>query len=657
MRFYTNVFQIGNDILIRGYENGKHFSDRQKFQPTLYVPTKRKSKWRTLDNIPVEPVQPGTIKECREFIDKYSSVNGFAVFGNERYVHQYISEMYPENEIKFDISKIKLITIDIEVAAESGFPDPFNCAEELLLITIQDYNTKKVITFGSRPYANQDRPNFRYVQCHDEEDLINRFLDWWQQNTPEVITGWNCEFYDIPYLTGRIERIMGEKTMKKMSPWNILRRNEIVIAGRKNISCDVAGISVIDYLDLYKKSPGTPNQESYRLDHIASQELGQKKLDHSEFDTFREFYTKAWDKFVDYNIVDVELVDKLEDKLKLIDLCLTRAYDAKVNFSDIAYQVRTWDAIIYNYLKKQNIVIPQKERNQKDEKYAGAYVKEPKPGVYEWVVNFDLNSLYPHLIMQYNISPETLLDKKHPSATVDKLLNQDITFEMYSDYAVCANGAMYRKDKKGFLPELMEKMYNERVIFKKKMIQAKKDYEKTPTKALEKEIARCNNIQMAKKIALNSAYGAIGNQYFRYYKLANAEAITLSGQVSIRWIENKMNSYMNRVLKTKDVDYVIASDTDSIYLNMGPLVENVYQGREKTTESIVKFLDKVCEVELEPYIDRSYQELADYVNAYDQKMFMKRENIADRGIWTAKKRYILNVWDSEGVRYDEPNLR
>ena len=657
MRFYTNVFQIGNDILIRGYENGKHFSDRQKFQPTLYVPTKRKSKWRTLDNLPVEPVRPGTIRDCREFIDKYSSVNGFAVFGNERYVHQYISEMYPEDEIKFDISKIKLITIDIEVAAESGFPDPFNCAEELLLITIQDYNTKNVITFGSKPYANQDRPKFKYVQCHDEEDLISRFLDWWQQNTPEVITGWNCEFYDIPYLTGRIERIMGEKTMKKMSPWNILRRNEIVIAGRKNISCDVAGISVIDYLDLYKKSPGTPNQESYRLDHIASQELGQKKLDHSEFDTFREFYTKAWDKFVDYNIVDVELVDKLEDKLKLIDLCLTRAYDAKVNFSDIAYQVRTWDAIIYNYLKKQHIVIPQKERNQKDEKYAGAYVKEPKPGVYEWVVNFDLNSLYPHLIMQYNISPETLLDKKHPSATVDKLLNQDITFEMYSDYAVCANGAMYRKDKKGFLPELMEKMYNERVIFKKKMIQAKKDYEKTPTKALEKEIARCNNIQMAKKIALNSAYGAIGNQYFRYYKLANAEAITLSGQVSIRWIENKMNSYMNRVLKTKDVDYVIASDTDSIYLNMGPLVENVYQGREKTTEGVVKFLDKVCEVELEPYIDRSYQELADYVNAYDQKMQMKRENIADRGIWTAKKRYILNVWDSEGVRYKEPKLK
>jgi len=658
MRFYTNVFQIGNDILVRGYENGRHFSDREEFYPTFYVPSKgKKSGWKTLDGTSVEPVKPGTIRDCREFLDKYSSVQGFSVFGNERYVHQYISEKYPEDEIKFDANHIKLFTIDIEVAAESGFPDVFNCAEELLLITIQDYSTKQVITFGSRPYANTDRDDFKYVLCGSETELIMTFLDWWQANTPEVITGWNCELYDIPYLVGRVERLMGEKTAKKFSPWGIVRKNDIVISGRKQISYELAGISVIDYLDLYKKSPATPNQESYRLDHIANVELGARKLDHSEYDTFREFYTKAWDKFVDYNIVDVELVDKLEDKLKLIDLCFTRAYDAKVNFSDIAYQVRTWDAIIYNYLKKQKIVIPQKERNQKDEKYAGAYVKEPKPGVYDWVVSFDLNSLYPHLIMQYNISPETLLEQKHPSATVDKLLNQELTFEMYSDYAVCANGAMFRKDVKGFLPELMEKMYNERVIFKKRMLKAKQEYEKTKNPDLIKEIARCNNVQMAKKIALNSAYGAIGNQYFRYYKLANAEAITLSGQVSIRWIENKMNQRMNKILKTEGVDYVIASDTDSIYLHMGPLVEAVYKGREKTTEGIVSFLNKICEVELEPYIDRSYKELADYVNAYDQKMFMKRENIADRGIWTAKKRYILNVWDSEGVRYNEPKLK
>ena len=229
---------------------------------------------------------------------------------------------------------------------------------------------------------------------------------------------------------------------------------------------------------------------------------------------------------------------------------------------------------------------------------------------------------------------------------------------MYKDYAVCANGAMYRKDVRGFLPELMEKMYGERVIFKKRMLKAKQQYEKTPTEALKKEISRCNNIQMAKKISLNSAYGAIGNQYFRYYKLANAEAITLSGQVSIRWIENKMNDYLNKkLLQTEETDYVIASDTDSIYLNLGPLVDKFFANRSGDKAKIVGLLDMVCCDKLEPYIDKCYEELASYVSAYDQKMQMKRENIADRGIWTAKKRYILNVWDSEGVRYEEPKLK
>ena len=238
-----------------------------------------------------------------------------------------------------------------------------------------------------------------------------------------------------------------------------------------------------------------------------------------------------------------------------------------------------------------------------------------------------------------------------------RILNEEINFELYKDNAICANGAMYRKDVRGFLPELMEKMYGDRVVFKKRMLKAKQEYEKTPTKTLEKEIARCNNIQMAKKISLNSAYGAIGNQYFRYYKLENAEAITLSGQVSIRWIEQKMNEYLNNLLKTEKEDYVIASDTDSIYLNLGPVVDKFLANRSSDKAKVVELLDMVCRDKLEPYIDECYSNLATYVSAYDQKMQMKRENIADRGIWTAKKRYILNVWDSEGVRYEEPKLK
>ena len=657
MRFYTNVQMVGDHFLVRGYENGRHFATREKFNPTLFVPSRKKTKYHTLNGEYVEAVQPGSVRDCREFIKKYDGVENFKIYGNTQYIYQYISEMYPEEELKFDISKVKVTTLDIEVASENGFPDVESAAEEVLLITIQDYSSKQIRTWGMGPFKNQQK-NVIYRSFNNERDLLMDFINWWmvEENTPEVVTGWNIELYDIPYLVRRLDRILGEKLMKRMSPWGLVTEDEIYIAGRKHISYDVGGISQLDYLNLYKKFTYKA-QESYRLDYISSVELGQQKLDHSEFDTFKDFYTKGWQKFVEYNIIDVELVDRLEDKMKLIELALTMAYDAKANYNDVFSQVRMWDTIIYNYLKRRNIVIPPKERSDKDSKYAGAYVKEPIPGKYDWVVSFDLNSLYPHLIMQYNISPETLLDERHPMVTVDKILEEQITFEMYKDYAVCANGAMYRKDVRGFLPELMEKIYKDRTIYKKKMLAAKQEYEKTKTKELEKEIARCNNIQMARKIQLNSAYGAIGNQYFRYYKLANAEAITLSGQVSIRWIENKVNGYLNKLLQTEEVDYVIASDTDSIYLNMGPLVTKFFSNQSDDKTKIVGILDKICQEKLEPFIESCYQELANYVSAYEQKMQMKRENIAERGIWTAKKRYILNVWNSEGVQYNEPKLK
>jgi len=484
--------------------------------------------------------------------------------------------------------------------------------------------------------------------------MLAHFIKWWVENTPDILTGWNVNLYDVPYIARRVNRILGEKWMKSLSPWNRANEREVYVQGRKNYAYDVSGINILDYLDLYRKFTYT-NQESYRLDHIAFVELGQRKVDHSEYDNFKDFYTSDWQKFIEYNIQDVELIDRLEDKMKLLELAITMSYDAKANFEDVYSQVRMWDTIIYNYLSDKNIVVPPRKGSKKDEKYAGAYVKEPIPGKYDWVVSFDLNSLYPHLIMQYNISPETLWETRHPSSSVERILNQEIDFS--GEFAVCANGAQYRKDVHGFLPKIMQKIYDERTIYKKLMLKAKSAYEKNPSEKLKKDISKYNNIQMARKIQLNSAYGAIGNQYFRYYNLANAEAITLSGQVSIRWIENKMNQYLNTILKTEGEDYVIASDTDSIYLNLGSLVQSVYKGREKTDESVVRFLDKVCETKFEPFIEGSYQELADYVGAYEQKMIMKRENIANKGIWTAKKRYILNVFNSEGVQYAEPKLK
>ena len=653
MKFYTNVEQAGNRLLVRGYDAGVAFSYRVAYNPTLYVPTKNYSEWRTLEGECVEPIPLGSIKSAKEFVKEYKEVPDFDIYGNTRYLYQYIVGEHPEDEIKYDTSKIRVFNIDIETAAENGFPDIESADQEILAISIKDSYTGRIIVFGARPFDNKHE-DVDYMHFRTEESMLTAFLQYWNENCPDVITGWNVQLFDIPYIARRIDRILGERAAKSLSPWKLISSREIYIKGRRQIAYDLPGIATLDYLELYRKFTYT-NQESYRLDHICMVELGARKLDHSEFDTFKEFYENDWQKFIEYNIHDVRLVDQLDDKMKLLDLAFTMAYDAKVNYEDVFSQVRMWDNYIYCELNKRKIAIPPKREATKDAKYAGAYVKEPKPGRYDWVVSFDLNSLYPHLIMQYNISPETLRETRHPSASVEGLLNQDVNIE--GEYATCANGAQYRKDIRGFLPELMEKMYEERVIFKKRMLTAKQEYEKTPSVALTKEIARCNNIQMAKKISLNSAYGAIGNEHFRYYRLANAEAITLSGQVSIRWIENKMNGYLNRLLKTDKVDYVIASDTDSIYLNLGPVVDKFFGSKSSDKARVVELLDKVCKDKLEPFIDASYQELASYVSAYDQKMIMKRENIADRGIWTAKKRYILNVWDSEGVRYKEPKMK
>jgi DNA polymerase elongation subunit (family B) len=655
MRFFTNIELIGDTIYYRGYDDGVQEIFQTKFSPTLFVPSPNKTKYVTLDGEYVSPIKFSRVKEAREFMKKYEDVDNFQIYGYERYLSQYIADEFPEDEIKFDITHLKIYSLDIEVACENGFPNVEAASEEMLCITVKNLISKKINVWGTREYQTT-RSDVEYRVFWTEQEMLKDFLVWWAHNTPDVVTGWNVYLYDIPYIMRRIDRILTEKHFKSISPWNIVSSREIIVRGRKQIVYEIAGISCLDYFDLYQKFTYT-NQESYRLDHIAMVELGEQKLDHSEFENFKEFYTKNWQKFVDYNIRDVELVERLDDKMKLIELCLTMAYDAKQNYQDVYSQVKTWDNIIFNYLKKKNIVVPPKKSHKKEYAYEGAHVKDPIVGKHNWVVSFDLNSLYPHLIMQYNISPETLLTERMSGVSVDKLLDKQVDTSSLDCSTVCPNGAMYDTHEQGFLPKLMQKTYEDRTIYKKKMLAAKQEYEKNPSVELKKEIARCNNIQMARKIQLNSAYGAIGNEYFRYFLITNAEAITLSGQLSIRWIEKSLNEYMNKILKSKNEDYVIAIDTDSIYLNMGPFVDAVFKGREKTTESIVSFLDKVCSMELEKYIESSYKELAQYVNAFEQKMQMKRENIADKGIWTAKKRYILNVWDSEGVRYAEPKMK
>lgn len=655
MRFYTNVTQRRGRFLVRGYEDGKRFTRYEEFNPTLYVPSKVKTDYKTLDGKFVKPIEPGDPNECRDFIQRYSDVDNFEVYGMDNYIFQFISDRYPEQSIAYNMSKMKIYSIDIEVSSENGFPSPLDCIEEMLAITVQDYATKHLTTFGVHPF-NNTREDVTYILCDDEVDLANKFLSFWEDDYPDIITNWNGANYDLPYIVGRFTKILGEKQTKRLSPWGIVLQKELEYKGRTSISCELVGITNLDYLELYKKFT-YKNQESYALNHIAEVELGETKLDHTEYDTFKDFYTKDWQKFIEYNIQDTILVDKLEQKLKLIQLSIMMAYNSKVNFADVFFQVRMWDAITYNYLKRKNIVIPPRVSSNKDEKFKGAYVKEPTPGMYEYVVSFDLASLYPSLIMMYNISPETLLDYRCPSISIGKVLNKAIDLSEYSDYAVCPNGCMYRKDIHGFFPELIEEMFNKRKVYKKKMLEAEQEYEKNPSEKLSNLIAEYGNIQQNLKINLNSLYGALGNPGFRYYKVDNAEAITYSGQTVIKWIETKLNIFLNKIIGSTDRDYVIALDTDSNYLNFGPLVEKVFEGKNVSKDKIIDFIDNVCETTFQDFINKSFDELSQYTNAYKNTLYMKREAICDRAIWTKKKRYILNVWNNEGVKYDEPKIK
>ena len=652
MKFYTNILQWGNSLLLREVVNGERVCRKVRYSPTLYAPVNSPTEWKTLKGQYVTPVQHNTIKEAKEWVENYKNQPEL-VHGSTMYSYNYIADEYP-NRINYDVDQILIVTIDIEVECENGFPSPEEAVEPLLSITVKNHQSKKFVVWGVGKFQN-NRDDVTYVECSDELHLIKEFLSFWESHQPDIITGWNTEFFDIPYLCNRIEKLCGEDEVKRLSPWRSVFSREVFKMGRKHQVFDIQGVSHLDYFDLYRKFTYTA-QESYRLDHIAFVELGDRK-DGNPYETFSEWYQKDFQSFIEYNIMDVEIVDRLEDKMKLIELLLTMAYDAKVNYMDVLGSTKYWDILIYNYLREKNIVISQKRKAEKAEKFEGAYVKDPQVGMHKWVMSFDLNSLYPHLIMQYNISTETLVaQEKVPNMSVDKLLNKEVDTSILKGVTLTPNGALFKTNKQGFLPELMQSMYNDRSKFKKLMLEAQQDYENTKDPKLLKDISKYNNIQMAKKISLNSVYGAIGNAYFRYYDLLVAEAITTSGQLAIRWIERAVNQYLNKLLKTDNKDYVIASDTDSVYVVFDELVNKVYSNGENT-EKIVAFLDSVAKNKIEPFMDKSYQELHQYVNSYEQKMQMAREVIADKGIWTAKKRYVLNVHNSEGVQYKQAKLK
>ena len=675
--FYTNVQNLGGTILYRGIMDGKKVKQRIDYTPSLYLPSKRPTQFKTLHGQFLEPKKFDSIRDAKDFVQKYSNIPGAPIiYGNTKFEYAFIADQHADM-VEWDQDKISIGVIDIEVGSENGFPDPYLANEPITAICLHYINGVSYV-FGCGDFENKDPKNVTYVKCKDEWSLCKAFLSLWQSKLPDVITGWNTKFFDIPYLVNRFRKILGEDEAKKLSPWNYISERKAIVNGRQLISYNLVGVESLDYIELYKwYAPGGKSQESYRLDNIAQVELGEGKISYDEYENLHSLYRLNYQLFIEYNIKDVHLILKLEDKLKLIELALTLAYDTKCNYEDVFAQTRMWDSMSYSYLLNKGIIVPPRINKEKDGMFEGAYVKEVQVGRHDWVASFDLNSLYPHLMMQYNISPETLIDASNYTDTMRKIISDGVSVEkmllkqvdlseLEEGFTMTPNGQFYRTDIQGFLPKMCQDMYEDRKKFKKMMLTAKQEYENEKDDfkkyEIEKRIARFNNLQLAKKVSLNSAYGAMGSQYFRFYDLRNAVGVTTAGQLSIRWIEAKVNQYMNKLLGTEDNDYVIASDTDSIYLRLGELVAKVYGvdgvvSPNIDKQKVIEFMDRVCEQKLQPYIDKSYKELADYVHAYAQKMQMKREGLSNVGIWTAKKRYILNVFNNEGVQYAEPDLK
>ena len=646
-KFYSSAIRMGRHILYRGYENGQQVRKRIPYQPKLYVSSENESEWKTLDGLPVAECVLDSMSDATDFLKRYSDVANFKVYGNNNYVAQYIADEFP-NKISFDRDLVRVMNIDIEVYSADGFPEPGEAAYPVTSIAIRK-NDGNYWVWSCGDY-DCTREDVLYIKCDNEMDLLRKFIEHWSHYSPDIITGWNTRFFDIPYIINRCHKLFGDDTLlKRLSPWGAVRERNVTIQGRSNQEYIIEGIEHLDYIEIFKKFTLNTlgQQESYRLDHIAHVVLGERKLSYEKHGNLHSLYENDFQKFIDYNVKDVELVHKIDEKLDLITLVLTMAYRGGVNYGDTLGTTNIWDSIIYRMLNKMKVVVPPKTEKPKTS-YPGGYVKEPQVGAHDWVTSFDLNSLYPNLIVQYNMSPETVIDGLVPNVSVESFL--DGTTINDSEFSLAPTGVQFSHDREGVIPTVIKQYYSERRVIKSEMIKLQQEYQKNPSNSLSYRISSLDNQQMAIKILMNSLYGALGNRYFRYFDQRVAESITLAGQLAIKWAERAANAAMQDVLKT-DEDYVVAIDTDSVYIRMGDLVKKF------APNNPVKFLDKICADHFEKVLSDAYETMAKVTGAYENRMEMGREVIADRGIWMAKKRYILNVHNNEGVQYAEPKLK
>jgi DNA polymerase elongation subunit (family B) len=667
MTVYTYVSQRGNYILSRGYHaNGSRFNRKDEFQPTLFIDSnknKKTTEWSDLWGKPLYEIKPGGIRDCKEFIERYKEVDGFKVHGMMDWKAQYISEKFP-TELKPDMTKTRIWFLDIETTVGDAFPDPKLADQEILLISVYDNVLDRYVLYTSRKFNRTKMDKIILENGIDplkvvvslnkgEHHLLKSFVTDWATAQPDAYTGWKIETFDTPYIIRRIIRVLGEAFVERLSPWGSVRERFIKKNDEEILTYDIDGVAQLDYYVVMRKFT-YGDRESWKLGEVAQDELGQTKL---EFDcTFKEAYANQWDKFGAYNLIDAHLVFRLECKMKLLELIYTIAYMAKINPNEVFSPIRTWDSIIYNHLRSKKIVVPAQKRNKLEGQIAGGYVKDPQLGKHEWVVTVDLASLYPHIMMNTNISPETLTDQFVHVSTEELLSkSKDLSFLKEYNVALAGNGCTFDRSKRGFVPEMIDTMYKLRSTTKKQMLKLEQEYEISKDSSLEGQIASLNAKQMAVKILMNSLFGAMASPYFRFFDNRLAEGITLTGQLGIQWAGQDINKFLNKANGTTDVDYIIYTDTDSAMVSLKAVVEK--HKPNASTEGRIQFMLKFGNDVLQKVINKSYDDMKDYLNSYEQKFIMKVEKICDTGIWVSKKKYALNVHNSEGVQYKEPKIK
>jgi DNA polymerase elongation subunit (family B) len=651
--FYTNCSINRSNILLKEID-GEGVKRHHKIQwnPTVFVSdnTGSNSTYIGMNGECIKPVKPGTIVETKDFVKKYNDVDGFEIFGQLNYVLQFLGERYPW-EIVPETSKLSIWSIDIETRiGDDAFPEPSLAACEIVLITIQNVNTGRCYTFGCKPYNGTDT---KYIQCKNETELLKAFISFWKYIDPDIITGWNIETFDIPYIANRIENILGEGESSKLSPWGICKIDKLYVKGNEEVVCSIAGVSILDYLALYKKFTYI-KRESYGLKFIAEEELGHTKLDLPGFN-FNDNIDNHWEQFTKYNIVDTMLVSELDNKLKLIDVAIALAYKSKINFEDVFSPVKLWDALIVNTLMAEKVVVPQRKSIVKRE-IEGGYVKEPKIGFYGWMVSLDATSLYPSIMQSLNISPETYLGR-YP-ITLDQTLNDNSILKTITngqDVCISSIGAMFKRDKQGHVPKLITELMTERKSTKKNMLNLESEYEKTKDSSLTSKIAALNAKQMAIKIAMNSLFGAYAQDGFRFFNPDVAESITLTGQYILKTIEKSIEPKLKRKFGIENENFLIYCDTDSTYFNIDSVVKKYI--KDKTPEQTVKMIEKIAIDILQTEVNDICNTVSNGLNFFENKINFKLEAVADKALFIARKKYSMRVHSSEGVTYAKPKLK